>query len=163
MVEVFGLDIARQAINRVIRHRDGVCFGIIRDHGQHRAKDFFACDRGVVGVADKHGWTDEIALVEAFRATHAAGHQSGFFHADFDQGLNLLELATIGQRAHGKALVARRIRHHDRFCRGFRNCSCFAKLCARHKHASWRVARLARIGHDLHDARRNSLLNVGIF
>ena len=158
---VRALNIACETVNGIVGHLDGLVDRVIGQDAEHGPEDFLARDGHVIGDIRKHGRAGEVALVEAFRTARATGNEGcALFDAFLDQVLNLLILVAVGDRADsaGRSFGGHRHLHGFSGCLGNRDGLLLLVLL--HEHARRGVTALARIGHHVHDAAGNGLLQI---
>src|SRR5262249_11848326 len=107
-VDVRGRDVAREAVERVVRDLDRLVLVLVGDDGEHRSEDLLAGDGHVVADVGEDRGPDEVALLHALGSAGAAGHElRTFLHALLDEALHLLELRLAGERADVDAIGGR--------------------------------------------------------
>jgi hypothetical protein len=88
-----GLHIGREAVDRVVGHRDDLVLVLVGQDREHRPEDLLARDGHVVGDAGEDRRAHIVAAVEILRTAGAARHQlRALVDAGLDQALDLLEL-----------------------------------------------------------------------
>ena len=162
VVHIARLDIARQAVRRVVSNLDRFVFVLIRKNREDRPEDFLARDGHVVIHVTEDGGLDVVASVQAIRTPCAAADQfSAFIDALLDQALNLVPLNFADNRTNGGSLTKRVARFHV-FGSGFSNGKRFIVLRSRHQHSGRRITALAGVGEHLAHTAANGCRQISI-
>src|SRR5215467_7054929 len=161
-VDVPALDISGETVGRVVGDRDGLVFGVISHHRQHRTEDFLLGNCHVGGHVREDRGPNEIATVEAAGASGATTDQIGsLLDAALDQALHLVELGLADQRSH-RRLRIEWIADPDLIGSFFRQSNGSVALGSMHEHAGWRLTRLTRIGEAAQYPGRDGFFQIGV-
>lgn len=161
--EVLGVDVARKAVDRVVSDLDGLLQVVVRDHAEDGAKDLLAGNGHLVVDVGENGRLDVVTGSQPLGPARSTNNGLGaFVDTLLQEGLDLLVLGTVGDRADGALLSLLGRLDLDGRSDGSGNLDSLVVRVLVNEHTRRSVAGLAGVGHHGEDTGGDGLLKRSV-